>query len=98
MDKVIELLFTSHTHQWLVVGLFVLIAVLLLTFFVQYNIGRAKGRHVKFLWFEVNAIPPQPARKEQAESPSTHINGKNINTGQNYGEIGDKYTDLKQRV
>src|SRR5690606_29460067 len=26
-----------------------------------------------------------------------NITGKNINTGQNYGEIGDKYTGLKQR-
>lgn len=97
MDKVIELLLTSQTLQWLVIGLFVLIAILLLTFFVQYNIDRAKGKHAKFLWFEVNAISPQPAREEQAEVPPPNINGKNINTGQNYGEIGDKYTGLKQR-
>ncbi|WLD58717.1 hypothetical protein NFC81_02700 [Salinispirillum sp. LH 10-3-1] len=97
MDKVIELLSTSQTLQWLMVGLIVLILAMLLTFFVQYNIDRAKGRHAKFLWFEVNVVPAQPAQEEQPVGPPPNINGKNINTGQNYGEIGDKYTGLKQR-
>lgn len=60
------------------------------------SIGLKEGT-LSFLWFEVNATPPKPARVEQAEVPLQNINGKNINTGQNYGEIGDKYTGLKQR-
>lgn len=96
MNRLIELLLTSQTLQWVVIGVFLLIAAMLLILFVQYNIDRAKGRHAKFLWFEVNAMPPQSAREEKA-TPQPNITGKNINMGQNYGEIGDKYTGLKQR-
>jgi hypothetical protein len=96
MDRLIELLLTSQALQWVAICVFLLIAAMLLVLFVQYNIDRAKGRHAKFLWFEVNAMPPQSAKEEKA-APQTNITGKNINTGQNYGEIGDKYTGLKQR-
>lgn len=96
MDRLIELLLTSQALQWVVIGVFLLVAAMLLILFVQYNIDRAKGRHAKFLWFEVNAMPPQSAKEEKA-APQPNITGKNINTGQNYGEIGDKYTGLKQR-
>lgn len=96
MDRVIELLLTSQALQWAVLGVLLLVTVMLLILFVQYNIDRAKGRHAKFLWFEVNAVQPQSAKEEQEPSQPS-ITGKNINTGQNYGEIGDKYTGLKQR-
>jgi len=94
MDRVIELLLTSQALQWAVLGVLLLAAAMLLILFVQYNIDRAKGRHAKFLWFEVNAVRPQSTKEE---APQTSITGKNVNTGQNYGEIGDKYTGLKQR-
>ncbi|MBA1276159.1 MULTISPECIES: hypothetical protein [Pseudomonadaceae] len=96
MDRLIELVLTSQALQLVVIGVFLLIAAMLLILFVQYNIDRAKGRHAKFLWFEVNAMPPQSA-KEEKTAHHPNITGKNINTGQNYGEIGDKYTGLKQR-
>lgn len=95
MDRVIELLLTNQALQWAVLGVLLLVTVMLLTLFVQYNIDRAKGRHAKFLWFEVNAVQSLSAKEE--EPPQPNITGKNINTGQNYGEIGDKYTGLKQR-
>lgn len=96
MDRFIELVLASQMLQWVAVGVLLLIATMLLILFVQYNIDRARGRHTKFLWFEVNAVQPQSIKEEQvAHQPS--IIGKNINTGQNFGEIGDKYTGLKQR-
>ncbi|GHE22039.1 hypothetical protein [Halomonas urumqiensis] len=97
MDRVIELLLTNQALQWAVLGVLLLAATMLLILFVQYNIDRAKGRHAKFLWFEVNAVPPPQSAIEKQEAPQPSITGKNVNTGQNYGEIGDKYTGLKQR-
>jgi len=95
MDRLIELLIASEVFQLVTISVFLLIAAMLLILFVQYNFDRAKGRHAKFLWFEVNALPPQSAKEEKTASQL--ITGKNINTGQNFGEIGDKYTGLKQR-
>ncbi|MEX0828018.1 MAG: hypothetical protein WD005_03600, partial [Haliea sp.] len=97
MDKVIDLLLTSQALQWVVIVVLVLIVAMLLILFAQYNIDRAKGRHAKFLWFEVNAVPPQSVEEEKVAVSQPNVSGKNINTGQNYGEIGDKYTGLKQR-
>ncbi|WP_337135776.1 hypothetical protein [Proteus terrae] len=96
MDKVIELISINKIFQWMVIGIILVVTVMFLIFFIQYNIDRAKGRHAKFLWFEVNAVRFQSDKEKQTTIHSS-LTGKNINTGQNYGVIGDKYTGLKQR-
>lgn len=96
MDKFFDLVLSNQILQWIVGGLLVILGLMLLVLFVQYNIDRARGRHAKFLWFEVNGVPPYSPPLEPL-SQQTTINGKNINTGTNHGEIGDKYTGLKQR-
>ncbi|HCG5239316.1 TPA: hypothetical protein NJZ22_004586 [Vibrio parahaemolyticus] len=106
MDKLIVLIEKYEILQWALVGILALIFIMLFTFFIQYNVDRVKGRHAKFLWFEVNAnhsgineseTPEQSNKTTQHSSSVGNVSGKNVNTGTNYGEIGDKYTGLKQR-
>lgn len=96
MDKFLDLVSSNQVLLWITVGLLFILALMLIVLFVQYNIDRARGRHAKFLWFEVNAVQPYSTPPEP-QSQQTTINGKNVNTGTNHGEIGDKYTGLKQR-
>ncbi len=98
MDKLVELVSKSSTLQWVMVGFIALITIMIVVLFIQYNIDRYKGRHAKFLWFEVNAVQPQNKPDVETIVPEPRINAKNVNTGNNYGEIGDKYTGLKQRM
>ncbi|MBI6406774.1 MULTISPECIES: hypothetical protein [Proteus] len=96
MDKIIELIITNQIFQWMIVGIILVVVVMFVTLFIQYNIDRVKGRYAKFLWFEVNR-GWFPSDKEKQTAIKSSLTGKNINTGQNYGVIGDKYTGLKQR-
>ncbi|WP_277372588.1 hypothetical protein [Pseudomonas sp. AA-38] len=95
MDKILESALSNQIFQWIIAGSFVILAIMLIVLFIQYNIDRARGRHAKFLWFEVNAVQPSPASEPLSQQKT--ITGKNINTGTNHGEIGDKYTGLQQR-
>lgn len=96
MDKFIELVSSNQALVWSTTVALVIATLMLVVLFFQYNIDRARGRHAKFLWFEVNAVQPyHPPPAPQPHQPI--INGKNVNTGINHGEIGDKYTGLKQR-
>ncbi|WP_332406178.1 hypothetical protein MRN18_15480 [bacterium 19MO04SH03] len=106
MDKVIVLIEKYEVLQWALLVILCLIFIMLITFFIQYNIDRSKGRHAKFLWFEVNAGHDRITEPETQEQSSKNIrdsistgsvSGKNVNNGTNFGEIGDKYTGLKQR-
>ncbi|EJL6746682.1 hypothetical protein NMR85_004007 [Vibrio alginolyticus] len=106
MDKIVVLIEKHEIFQWVLICILVLIFIMLITFFIQYNIDRVKGRHAKFLWFEVNAnhsrikepeTKDSPHETTQEPRPISNVSGKNVNTGTNYGEIGDKYTGLKQR-
>lgn len=96
MDKFFDLVMSNQIPQWVIAGLLVILVLMLVVLFVQYNIDRARGRHAKFLWFEVNAFQPYSPSSEALPRQTT-INGKNINTGTNHGYIGDKYTGLRQR-
>lgn len=95
MDKFYDLIISNEIIQWILIGFLLLIALMLIILFIQYNIDRAKGRHAKFLWFEVNA--GQSLHDKHKQDLGTSVHGKNINTGDNYGSIGDKYTGLRQR-
>lgn len=97
MDTIIDLVFSNQIMQWVVIVVLSVITIMFFILFIQYNIDRSKGRHAKFLWFEVNAVQPPSKVSEEPKVSNTTINGKNINTGTNFGEIGDKYTGLKQR-
>lgn len=95
MDKAIEIIMGNAAIQWTAIAIAGALTLILLILFIQYNIDRARGRHAKFFWVEVNATKdpiPQPY-----EPPSPTITGKNINTGTNHGSIGDHYSGLKQR-
>lgn len=94
MDKFLDLVSSNQILLWITVALLGILVLMLIVLFIQYNIDMARGRHAKFLWFEVNAVQPLSSTPEPKQ---TNINGKNVNTGTNYGEIGDKYTGLKQR-
>ncbi len=74
-----------------------IILLMLLIFFIQYNIDRAKGRHAKFLWFEVNRDRNYGKETDSNSSVSVQ-NSKNVNVGTNTGNIGDTYTGIKQRI
>ncbi|KPV93660.1 hypothetical protein AN214_04306 [Pseudoalteromonas sp. P1-9] len=95
MDKLLEKILESNLLLMITLGLLALIAIMIVILFIQYQIDRAKGKHAKFLWFEVNATQPQAS--ETIPPPQPTITGKNINTGNNHGQIGDQYTGLKQR-
>lgn len=120
-------LIKSPLIKWLFIIAFILILGMLITFFIQYNIDRTKGRSARFLWFESKPIdridtietnkhlPTQlPVdREKETKTPTTSsiINNtttendnsiniqdsKNINTGTNYGNIGDVYKGIEQR-
>lgn len=96
MDKFFDLISSNHILLWISAGCLVILTLMFVLLFVQYNIDRARGRHAKFLWFEVNGVQPYNTPPETQSQQAT-INGKNVNTGTNHGEIGDKYTGLKQR-
>ncbi|WP_411566468.1 hypothetical protein ACLIN3_09290 [Pseudomonas orientalis] len=97
MEKIYELLLGSSVLQWIAISLIAMLTIMFVTFFVQYNIDRANGKHAKFLWFEVNDIPKPSIEQPDKTNPLTSIHGKNINTGTNLGSIGDQYVGLKQR-
>jgi len=118
--------------KWTLFSLLIIVSIVFVTFFVQYNIDRAKGKHAKFLWFETN-IPAQEMQilnsnkgdkqpkdttlKEESKEgnkilKNTDVMGKkenpvkqnvtishskNVNTGENYGRIGDTYKGIEQR-
>jgi len=97
MEKTLEIILTDTTLKLIALGLVLLITAMLITFFIQYNLDRAKGRHARFFWFEVNGTQKPKDEKQNTQKNRTNANGKNINTGTNHGIIGDQYTGLKQR-
>lgn len=95
MDKLLVKILESNLLLIVALGLLAIVAIMIIILFIQYQIDRAKGKHAKFLWFEVNAT--QPPASEAIKPTQPTIIGKNVNTGNNHGQIGDQYTGLKQR-
>lgn len=61
-----------------------IIIIVFVVLFVIHLIKILKGQHSKFLWFESN-IAQIPSQAKDSQT----IKGKNINTGSNFGKIGD---------
>ena len=94
--EIIDKILSDNTLKIIAIVLIITILIALIMFFVQYNIDRAKGKHAKFLWFESNI--PSTNETTEARPSNDFSNSKNINTGTNSGNIGDKYEGLKQRT
>lgn len=95
--ELLNAIINNKTALYVVIFVLAIVMVMMIVFFVQYNIDRAKGRHAKFLWFETNITPPISSTKSPTQTPIIN-NAKNINSGINNGSIGDSiYTGIKQR-
>jgi hypothetical protein len=80
---------------WIIV-IIIIFFITIIVFIVISIISWQKGCDIKFLWFEIkNNKKENKMDKNELSKPI--INAKNVNTGTNYGNIGDVYTGIQQR-
>lgn len=78
--ETIKYLWENETIRYIVLSIVGLtIAMLVILFIVHLKKVRG-GQHSKFLWFETGQKP---------EKKGNRVRGKNVNTGTNFGKIGD---------
>lgn len=83
--ETIKYIWENETIRYIVL---VILIILILTFLMllrNHLIKTKKGEYSKFFWVENK----EKINHEEDENKSNKIKGKNINTGNNYGKIGD---------
>lgn len=71
--------------RYIILSLIVIAIIMIIILFINHMKKSKKGEHSKFFWMESNSTPKPEENSKEAQS----IKGKNINTGKNYGKIGD---------
>jgi len=85
--KIIDKVIDNEALMIFSIIILTIFLIMIIIFFINFLVDRKKGKYAKFLWFETNKNISEP-NKEIVESKKT-TSGKNINTGINYGNIGD---------
>lgn len=95
--EIITELFSHAVIRFTLIVVLSIASLMLVVFFIQYNVDRIKGRHAKFLWFETKPVEQVVMAGIQVAPAAEIHNSKNVNTGSNWGSIGDTYTGISQR-
>lgn len=83
--EAIKYIWGNETLRIILIVLVGLIALVFIVLFISHLIKINKGEYSKFLWFETGS----KHHKLIEEKENSVITGKNINTGNNFGKIGD---------
>lgn len=83
--ETLKYIWENETVRYIVLFVLAILIIMLIILFINHLIKTKNGDYSKFFWIENNT-------KENSNDPkpnTTNIRGKNINTGKNYGKIGD---------
>lgn len=83
--EILKYLWETPELKFLILILLGIIVLIFIILFCNHLFKIKKGISSKFLWFETKFEEVDSNDKEQNNT----IKGKNINTGSNYGKIGD---------
>lgn len=85
-----------NKYETYIVVIVILAIIVIIIFIVISIISWKNGNNIKIFGFEINNNKTKSTMNEN-ELSKMFINAKNVNTGTNYGSIGDVYNGIKQR-
>lgn len=80
-----EYIWETKEIRYILLSLLAIVIIMIIILFIIHLKKSKRGEHSKFFWIESNSTP-KPEEKSQG---TQLIKGKNINTGKNFGKIGD---------
>lgn len=82
--ETLKYIWENNVLRNILITIIVIILIVFIILFIIHLVKISKGQYSKFLWFESNVAQISNEIKD-----SQKIKGKNINTGSNFGKIGD---------
>lgn len=82
--ETLKYIWENNVLRNIAISILSIILIIIIVLFIIHLVKTSRGQYSKFLWFEstVAQVPNQT-------KDSQIIKGKNINTGSNFGKIGD---------